>query len=448
MINIGVFKFASCDGCQLAFFDVYEKILEISEINILFFLEAQSENKFEHFDISFIEGSVSTSEDKELIKKIREKSKKVVTIGACATSGGIQSIRNYLNYEQIISYVYPSPEYIKSLEKSHPISDFIDVDYELRGCPINREHLIEVINSLLLNKTPTLPRYPVCFECKIKGNLCVLVLGKPCLGNITVAGCGSICPSLNRGCYRCFGPIEKPKELAKYYIKKFSELNFPEDDIGDIHFVSLFREGEYAILNGEIISDNGLKIDKDEFKDIFVEFQVKNSTAKKCRIYGREVYMVGAISRFNNNYEMLSGEAIKISKDINLSPPIRNSFKSILVRMIEIVHSMEKSLEIINNYRKPDRIVEIRTKESEGTGVSEAPRGILWHRYSFDSNGRILSADIVPPTSQNQDIMELDTLNFVRKLKNRNDILKNAERVVRNYDPCISCATHLIEISD
>ncbi len=227
MINIGVFKFASCDGCQLAFFEIAEEILKIGDINISFFLEAQSENRFDEFDISFVEGSISTPEDIELIKKIREKSKKVVTIGACATSGGIQSIRNYLNYKEILEYVYPSPEYINSLEKSHPSSDFIEVDYELRGCPINKEHLLEVINSFLLNKTPNLPRYPVCLECKIKGNPCVLVLGKPCLGSITVAGCGSICPSYNRGCYGCFGPIEKPN--IEHLQEIFKEKGFKED---------------------------------------------------------------------------------------------------------------------------------------------------------------------------------------------------------------------------
>jgi len=231
MINIGVFKFASCDGCQLSFFEIAEEILKIGDINISFFLEAQSENRFDEFDISFVEGSISTPEDIELIKKIREKSKKVVTIGACATSGGIQSIRNYLNYEEILNYVYPSPEYIKSLGKSHPSSDFIEVDYELRGCPINKEHLLEVINSFLLNKTPNLPRYPVCLECKIKGNPCVLVLGKPCLGSITIAGCGSICPFYNRGCYGCFGPIEKPniKQLQKIFKEKGFKENMFED---------------------------------------------------------------------------------------------------------------------------------------------------------------------------------------------------------------------------
>jgi len=231
MKNIGIFKFASCDGCQLSFFEISDKLIGIKDLNISYFLEAQSENKFGQFDISFIEGSISTEEDIEFVKKIRENSKKVVLIGACATSGGIQSIRNYLRYEDILNYVYPSKEYIKSLEKSYPASDFIKIDYELRGCPINKYQLLEVVNSLLMNKEPNLPKYPVCLECKIKGNPCILVLGKPCIGSITVAGCGAICPSFNRGCYGCFGPIEKPNidflinifDTKKLDVKKFFE---------------------------------------------------------------------------------------------------------------------------------------------------------------------------------------------------------------------------------
>ncbi len=240
--------------------------------------------------------------------------------------------------------------------------------------------------------------------------------------------------------------IEESIELAKKYTEEFSKLNFPEDDIGDVQFVSLYRDDEYAILNGRIVSDKGLNIDKDEFKEVFKEFQVESSTAKKCRIYGKDVYIVGAISRFNNNYEKLSDEALRLSKKINLSPPVKNSFKSILVRMIEIVHSMEKALEIIETYEKPESETEFKAKISDGTGVSEAPRGVLWHKYSFDENGIILSADIVPPTSQNQDIMEINTYNFIKSMSEKEKILTFAERVVRNYDPCISCATHLISL--
>ncbi len=220
-MKIGVFKFASCDGCQLAFFDILDRFLNLP-IEIDYFLEAQSKNKFDEFDIAFVEGSISTPEEEKRIKEIRTKSKKVVTIGACATSGGIQSIRNFIDFNEILSLVYPKPEYIKSFEKSKPISDYIDVDFEIRGCPINKEHLYEVISSFLIEKTPLLPEYPLCLECKRKGNPCILILGKPCLGSIIKAGCGAICPSMNTGCYGCFGPINNPnvgslKEIFKSY---------------------------------------------------------------------------------------------------------------------------------------------------------------------------------------------------------------------------------------
>ena len=208
-MRIGVFKFASCDGCQIAFFDISDKLLDL-DFQIDYFVEAQSKNRFDEFDISFVEGSISTPDQEDFIKKIREKSKKLITIGACADSGGIQSIRNFMDFGEVLSSVYPNPEYIKSLEKSKPVSDYVDVDLEIRGCPINPHQLYEVVVSLHLGKTPSLPEYPLCLECKRKGNPCVLVLGKPCLGSVIKAGCGALCPSFNSGCYGCYGPVEKP----------------------------------------------------------------------------------------------------------------------------------------------------------------------------------------------------------------------------------------------
>ena len=241
--------------------------------------------------------------------------------------------------------------------------------------------------------------------------------------------------------------IENALERAVYWIEKFSQLNFPSDDMGDIHFVSL-QEEEYPILKGEIVSNKGLKVTKEEFKELFTEFQVSYSTAKKCRIRGKEIYVVGAVSRFNNSFEKLSEIAVKTAKKIGLHPPVKNSFKTLLIRMIEIVHSLEKSIQLIKNYKKPSENSKITVKKSSGTGVSEAPRGILWHRYSFDEKGRILEADIVPPTSQNQDIMEENVKNHLKKVKNKDiDYLTSeAEKIIRNYDPCISCATHFLKI--
>lgn len=241
--------------------------------------------------------------------------------------------------------------------------------------------------------------------------------------------------------------IEEALQFSIDFAKRFSKFNFPEDDIGDIYFVSLYKDDEYAILNGDIYSRKGIKIDKSEFKEVFKEFQVPSSTAKKSRIYGEKVYMVGPVSRFNNNFEKLSDEALKVCKEINLFPPVKNTFKSILVRLVEIVHSLEKSIECIKNYEKPKKEVEVKPKESEGTGVSEAPRGILWHKYRFEKNGEIMEADIVPPTSQNQDIMEITVLNLLNKKKiEENKVIYFSEKIIRNFDPCISCATHIIKV--
>jgi len=242
--------------------------------------------------------------------------------------------------------------------------------------------------------------------------------------------------------------IEETIEISVYFLKKFSKFSFPEGNIENLQFVSLFREDEYPILNGDVISNEGLKVSKDEFDQIFLEFQTPHSTAKKCRIKGKEKYVVGPISRFHNNYEKLSQTALKVSKEIGLKPMEKNSFKTILIRMVEIIHSLEKSVEIIKNYKKPNIKTDLRTKKSTGTGISEAPRGILWHRYSFNEDGKILKADIIPPTSQNQDAMEDTVKNYLSRFSTDNikKLVFEAEKIVRNFDPCISCATHFLKV--
>ncbi|MCX7760227.1 MAG: Ni/Fe hydrogenase subunit delta [Hydrogenothermaceae bacterium] len=228
-MKIGVFKFSSCDGCQLAFFDIAPEIINSEYIEISYFLEATSFNIYDRFDVAFVEGSISTREEEERIKDIRDRSKIVVAIGACAVSGGIQSARNFGNFEEIYSFTYRE-NYFKDINPlSKPISDFVSVDYTVRGCPVNAEEIIEIITSLLLNKTPHINESPVCIECKRKSIPCLLVMGSPCLGPITVDGCGALCPSLNRGCYGCFGPIkganfESLRDLFKERGFNFEEL--------------------------------------------------------------------------------------------------------------------------------------------------------------------------------------------------------------------------------
>jgi len=242
--------------------------------------------------------------------------------------------------------------------------------------------------------------------------------------------------------------LEKALDLSVYALKRFSEFNFPDNEIPDIHFLSL-EEEEYPILKGDIVSNKGLRLTKEEFDNVIKEYQVDHSTAKRAKLYGRDLYIVGPISRFNNSYEKLSYMALKSSKDIDLYPPIKNSFKTILIRMVEIIHSLERSLDLIKDYRKESlKNADYTVKEGTGYGVSEAPRGILWHKYSFDSEGKIKKADIVPPTSQNQDIMEVSVRNMIMNRENIEEILKTGEKVIRNFDPCISCATHFLKIGE
>jgi len=206
--KLAVWKFASCDGCQLSLLDCEDELLAVAEaVQIAYFPEATREVVEGPYDVSFVEGSVTTPHDEERIKEIREISGIVITLGACATSGGIQALRNFSDVNEFTNIVYAHPEYISTLDTSHPISDYIHVDFELRGCPIDKYQLLEVVISLLAGKRPAIPTHSVCMDCKLKLNTCVLVAGnEPCLGPVTQAGCGALCPSYNRGCYGCFGP--------------------------------------------------------------------------------------------------------------------------------------------------------------------------------------------------------------------------------------------------
>jgi sulfhydrogenase subunit delta len=210
--KLAIWKFASCDGCQLSLLDCEDELLALAqEVQIAHFPEGFREVIKGPYDISLVEGSITTSHDAERIHKIRQISKTLVTIGACATSGGIQALRNFKDVGEFIRMVYAKPEYIDTLTKSTPISDHIPVDCELRGCPISKYQLIEVMSALLNFRKPIIPPWSVCMECKRKGNVCVMVAqGIPCLGPVTQAGCGALCPSYNRGCYACFGPKETP----------------------------------------------------------------------------------------------------------------------------------------------------------------------------------------------------------------------------------------------
>lgn len=214
--KLAVWKFASCDGCQLTLLDCEDELLEVAErIHIAHFLEASSARVEGPYDISLVEGSITTAADAERIQAIRRQSRLLVTIGACATAGGIQALRNFANIEDFIAAVYPQPQYIDTLARSTPIQDHVAVDFELRGCPISRRQLLGVITALLNGRSPALPAYSECIECKRNGTACVMVAaGIPCLGPVTQAGCGNLCPPRGRGCYGCFGPMESPNTAS------------------------------------------------------------------------------------------------------------------------------------------------------------------------------------------------------------------------------------------
>ncbi|MFJ3974167.1 oxidoreductase [Streptomyces sp. NPDC090021] len=206
--RLGVFKFASCDGCQLTLLDCEDELLAIAaELDIAHFTEASSDTAPGPYDLALVEGSVSTPEHLDRIRRIRAESRHLVTIGACATAGGIQALRNHADVEEYLATVYAHPEYIATLATSTPISAHVRVDFELRGCPIDRGQLVEVITAFLAGRKPGIPNHSVCFACKRRGTVCVTVAhGTPCLGPVTHAGCGALCPAYGRGCYGCFGP--------------------------------------------------------------------------------------------------------------------------------------------------------------------------------------------------------------------------------------------------
>jgi sulfhydrogenase subunit delta len=214
--KLAVWKFASCDGCQLSLLDCEDELLSLAgEVEIAHFLEASSATLKGPYDLSLVEGSITTAHDAERIREVRRVSRKLVTIGACATAGGIQALRNFGDVQEFLSLVYASPEYVSTLDTSTPISAHVTVDFELHGCPIDKRQLLEVIGAFLHGRRPSIPSTSVCTECKRRGTVCVMVArGTPCLGPVTHAGCGALCPSYNRGCYGCFGPMETPNTVS------------------------------------------------------------------------------------------------------------------------------------------------------------------------------------------------------------------------------------------
>jgi coenzyme F420-reducing hydrogenase gamma subunit len=254
--KLAVWKFASCDGCQLSVLDCEDELLTLAgEVDIAYFLEASSAVVDGPYDLSLVEGSITTAEDAERIQEVRRQSKRLITIGACATAGGIQALRNFADVEDFMSVVYASPEYVSTLATSTAISEHVPVDFELQGCPINKRQLLEVISAYLNERRPAIASHSVCVECKRRGNVCVMVAhGTPCLGPVTHAGCGAICPSYDRGCYGCYGPMEDPNATS---LSGWLEARLGADEVDLVRLyrtfnanAPAFREQSEAVEEG------------------------------------------------------------------------------------------------------------------------------------------------------------------------------------------------------
>jgi coenzyme F420-reducing hydrogenase gamma subunit len=229
--KVAIHKFSSCDGCQLAFLNAGEDLLTLSQlVDLVHFAEAGPLDPDARVDIAFIEGSITTPHDRDRIQRIRENSACLITIGACATAGGIQALRNYADADQWVSAIYAKPDFIQTLATSTPIRDHVRVDLELWGCPVSMQQVLLVIRDLLFAVRPRIPQEKVCLECKRRLQVCVLVAGgQPCMGPVTQTGCGAICPRIGRDCYGCFGPAENAN--TRSLGNRFSGLGLVPDAI-------------------------------------------------------------------------------------------------------------------------------------------------------------------------------------------------------------------------
>ena len=229
--RVAVFKLSSCDGCQLQLLDAEEALLDLAgALDIVNFREATDRLEPGPYDVTLVEGSVSTPAQVEEIVEIRANSRFLITIGACATSGGIQALRNWADSDEFVRSVYPTPEYVRTLATSTPVSRHVRVDLELTGCPVDRGQLLGALASLLSGTVPRLSTSPVCVECKRRGYVCVMVAhGEPCLGPVTRTGCGALCPAYGRGCYGCFGPSQPPNALS--LAGRFRELGLSPAEV-------------------------------------------------------------------------------------------------------------------------------------------------------------------------------------------------------------------------
>lgn len=249
--RLGVWKFSSCDGCQLSILDCEDELLAIAgHLEIANFVEASSAVVDGPYDLSLVEGSITTPEEARHIREIRAESRVLVTIGACATAGGIQALRNFRDYEALVRAVYARPEFIDGLATSTAIADHVKVDFELRGCPVDKRQLLEVLSAFLNKRKPLVSPHSVCLECKLGGQVCVMVAhGTPCLGPVTHSGCGGLCPRHERGCYGCFGPQERANTAS--LSRQIAELGLGERELAEL-FRSFNANAEAFRKEGDV----------------------------------------------------------------------------------------------------------------------------------------------------------------------------------------------------
>ena len=242
--------------------------------------------------------------------------------------------------------------------------------------------------------------------------------------------------------------LEWALEASLETVRFTSTLPFPNFE-QDYEFVALRHPDEYPFNEGRLVSNRGLNIDAAEYEDNFREIHVKHSNALHSIIRGRNSYHVGPLARFNLNFDKLPEVAQKAALEAKLAPPVKNPFRSIIVRAVELVFACHEALRVIQQYEPPATPrVEASNRAGSGQAITEAPRGILYHSYSFDDNGLIQSAKIVPPTSQNQKRIEDDLRDYAATLVAwpLEDATWKCEQAIRNYDPCISCATHFLKL--
>ena len=258
--SVAVHKFSSCDGCQLAFLNAGEDLLRLAElVDIRHFLEAGLADETAEVDIAFVEGSISTGDESKRIHQVRKNSRFVVTLGACATSGGLQALRNLDNSNEAWKRaIYAQPAFIQTLERAEPVSQHIEVDFEIWGCPVNGGQVLAAVRQLLFGISPLDQKDKVCMECKRQHAVCVMVSeGKPCLGPVTRTGCGAICPRFGRDCYACFGPAENINPDALGH--RLAGLGLPPSDIA--------RRFLFINSNAPAFADAGKKHYKRGFDD-------------------------------------------------------------------------------------------------------------------------------------------------------------------------------------